>query len=140
MLFGILFASAFFYFYPQTNEKKPDVGNTIATGFIVTTLVMTLFIPFYVETFGFADWARKFESEALNQTGFVPISKTGIYDGRGLYGFDWGWTNPTLSILLRGNAGGGILDNNENGWKPFAPEELNENPLGEFEKRGRLYR
>ena len=116
------------------------VGNTIATGFIVTTLLMTLFIPFYVETFGFADWARKFESVALNQTGFVPISKTGIYDGPGLYGFDWGWTNPSLSIVLRGNAGGGILDNDEEAWKPFAPEELNENPLGEFEKRGKLYR
>ena len=47
------------------------VGNTIAAGFIVTTVLVTLFIPFYVEIFGFFDWARTFKSEALEQTDFV---------------------------------------------------------------------
>ena len=135
MLFSILFASAFLYFYRKSNEKKPMVGNTIAAGFIVTTVLVTLFIPFYVEIFGFFDWARTFESEALEQTDVSIINKPDIYDSE----FSWGWTNPSLSILLRGNADGIILNRRE-GWQPFDPKKLNKNPLSKFEKPGKLYR
>jgi hypothetical protein len=136
MLFCTLFAAELVYLYRKTARKKGD-EHVISAGYVITALVITLSIPFYIKTFGFYDWARKFESEAQNQTGPVPIDETGIYLGE----FYWDWTNPPLSILLRGNSTGIILNSRKyKGWQPFDLEKLPINPLGAFEKSSKLYR
>jgi hypothetical protein len=136
LLFCILFATALVYFYRKLDSKPRKDENVLSVCFVIAILLIALSIPFYVKIFGFYDWAKQFESEAQNHSGFVPIDKTGIYLGE----FYWAWTNPSLSILLRGNSTGIIVNSSwYKGWQPFDPEKLPNNPLNSFEKSSALY-
>jgi hypothetical protein len=66
-------------------------------------------------TYGYYKWIKRFEQEAISLKVHTPIDKTSINTNHGLtYGYNWGWGNPSTSILLRGNAEAMILNSSKN--------------------------
>ena len=75
-------------------------------------------------------WLKKFEIVANNATGWVALDSISSND----YQFTFGWTNPILSIILRGNSSGGILNNKGVSYEPFDPLEIKEDLLLGYKK------
>jgi hypothetical protein len=102
---------------------------------------LSLFLPFLlasiVYSFDFSKWIRIFEIEAKKSSGWAYIEDVRpIYFSDHNEKFSWGWTNPSLSIILRGDASGGILNSKSyTGWQPFDPFSLKETPIGYFYKK-----
>jgi hypothetical protein len=107
----------------------------------VLIVFLTLTVPFAIANYGFMQWAKKFEREAMGLTVSTPIEKTKINTDHGWNsGFNWMWTNPSLSILLRGNAEAVIMNNSAHtGWQPFDPEKVEKYPLQRFVKKYPMY-
>ena len=106
-------------------------------GFMAGTLFAVMAIPLVCNSFGFYYWLKSFETEAESVQGLVPFDKTAIAPGLGpVAGYNWPWSNSTLSVLLRGNAEG-IVTNESNftGWETFDPRHLEKYPLKQYIKK-----
>lgn len=110
-------------------------------------LVIVVMCVFFTESglmlghsVGFYRWLKSFESVALTVKGLIPIDKTTINKGEGwVTGYNWPWSNSTLSVLLRGNATGIVTNASDfTGWETFDPKEINPYPLTPFLKSGPL--
>ena len=91
-------------------------------------------------TAGYYRWLKAFEAEALRIEGLVPIDHTEFNKGYGsLSGYNWPWSNATLSVLLRGNAEA-IITNASSfvGWETFDPKTIEKYPLKAFSKSAPL--
>jgi hypothetical protein len=84
---------------------------------------------------GFYQWAKQYEHEATIKTGVLQVEKTQIDTA----GYFWSWTNPALSILLRGD-NGVIFYNKDEDWQNFNPEIVDKNPLSSYKKYFPLYK
>jgi len=103
-------------------------------------LFVALLVPAFVQTWKFGVWLKRYETIALAQSSWVPIDETGAGDEGGYCsGFAWAWTNPSLSIVLRADSSGGLLNRSDHtGWQPFDPRTLPANPLSSFTREGEL--
>src|SRR6516165_7941913 len=88
-----------------------------------------LLVPNLTHALGFYNFLRTFHSEVVSRTGFVPIEATPLRDGN-RWEYDWVWTNPSLSLLLRDNPGQAIILNPSSyhpgllwGWETFDPRK-----------------
>jgi hypothetical protein len=85
-----------------------------------------LLVPNLTHALGFYNFLRIFHSEVVSRTGFVPIEATPLRDGN-RWEYDWVWTNPSLSLLLRDNPGQAVILNPNSyyseWWEPFDPRK-----------------
>ena len=104
-------------------------------------LFFALSVPALVQTVKYGSWLKRYESTALAQTAWVPIDRTDAQDEGGYCsGFAWAWTNPSLSIVLRADNSGGLLnESTHDGWQPFDPRQATGNPLAAFRREGELF-
>jgi hypothetical protein len=142
ILFGTLLVAAWLAWYEavyKTDGVKWRVGALSIS--LVWAVLVTLAVPFASANLGFAKWGKRFEQEALTRTSNTPIEQTNINTNHGWNsGFNWMWTNPSLSILLRGDAEVVILNNSgHTGWQPFDPAAIEKYPLSRFVKTKTLY-
>lgn len=97
---------------------------------------MTIFL--LAHTLQYYQWLKRFEKEALSVQGFVHIDQTAI-NGKGgwLEGVNWPWSNAMLSIILRGNAEGVVLNASDfNGYEHIDPRKVEKYPLSDYYKNG----
>jgi len=141
MLAFLLCISCAAYFIPQlikNNLIKIDIkllSYIVGMIFIVQSSIMLF------HTVSYYKWLKSFESVAMNIQGLVPIDKTKIGVGySGVAGYNWPWTNSTLSVLLRGNAESIVTNaSNFKGWETFDPNLIEKYPLANFKKLKPLF-
>lgn len=92
-------------------------------------------------TLGYYRWLKTFEAAALTVDGLVPIDHTILGKGyASISGYNWPWSNATLSVLLRGNAEAMITNaSNFDGWETFDPRTIERYPLKTFTKSVPLF-
>ncbi len=90
---------------------------------ISLNLFLALAFPFTLFNFQFSYWIKSFETAARQATNWTAIDTSIALVKTNLNSvFNWEWTNPPLSILLRGNSNGGISASaNYKGWHPVEP-------------------
>jgi hypothetical protein len=136
LLCAILFIIFIYYFFGEVYLpiKRNQFNSTLS--FVGFTLTISLCIPFYYNTFGYIKWISSVEQQALNISTSTPIDLTTINIDHGWNsGFNWMWTNTTLSIILRGNAQAIILNNSHyHDWEPFDPKVVDPYILNSYYK------
>jgi hypothetical protein len=141
MLLGILFLTWLWQVQPVGFIRKFFKSNESLLACIVMTVFLVQASLLLVHTSEYYKWLKAFEAEALVIEGLVPIDETQFNKGRGpISGYNWPWTNSTLSVLLRGNAEA-IITNAKNfdGWETFDPQTVEKYPLRPFFKSGPIY-
>jgi hypothetical protein len=142
MLAAILCTACIVFFWPKffksTELIQIDLkllSSIVGFAFIVQSSIMVF------HTVGYYRWLKSFEEVAINVQGLIPIDKTKIGVGYGgVSGFNWPWSNSTLSVLLRGNAESIVTNaSNFNGWETFDPKSLEKYPLSRFKKSAPLF-
>jgi hypothetical protein len=157
LLMGVLTLAIVFRFWPHffktTASEKLVNGHLAVSAFIFFGTMASLLL---YHTQGYYKWAQRFEREVVSLTDSLPINKTKINSNQGMIqGYNWGWGNPSLSILLRGNAEAMVLNHSDNRgtnepsvYENIKPEganasnkklELDIYPLRFFEKKGLLF-
>jgi hypothetical protein len=109
---------------------------------LVCALFAVSVIPLTANSYGFFEWLKIFEKEAVTVIGLVPVDQTNIARNQSsVQGYNWPWTNSTLSVLLRGNAEG-IITNSTTfiGWETFDPKTVERYPLKGFVKQSYFYK
>lgn len=122
------------------SSKRLEANQVVGPAVAITAFCayLTLSIPLVSKSIAWIEWASAFEDEASAATGFIPIDQTNLWASATGPQFSWVWTNPSLSVLLRGNSSGGIKNSlTYTGWQPFDPEKGVE-LLGGYVKNGRL--
>ncbi|WP_338442404.1 hypothetical protein VZG28_05425 [Synechococcus elongatus IITB4] len=102
---------------------------------IAFLIFLSFSIPSIVHDYKFFFWIKEYRVVAASLPAWVPIDETKLYsDRKELYDlFAWSWSNPSLSLILRGDESGGLLNSRlYKGWQPFDPEQLQDNPLQSF--------
>lgn len=104
-------------------------------------LFATLAAPMAIQTYHFSVWIKRFEKTVTNTSNWVHIDRTDDYTKSGYHQeFIWGWSNPVLSMVLKGSNEGGTLNSSTwKGWEPFKVEEMTINPLSYFKKKTYLH-
>ena len=137
-LFTLILISTFFVFIKKYDAKALNQSLTIVS----TAIFFTLYFPFVSYDIGYYKWSKTFEFEAINLTESIHIEKTKIYENENAKwdsGFNWPWSNPTLSILLRGKGDVMILNHtNYSGWEPNL-NMFGHNPLNRYHRSSGLY-
>lgn len=118
-LFAILLITFAWHFSARIGWRtaaEPDAAASVIPFLLFTSLLM----PFLAHTIGFRDWARTFESEVTARTGRVPIETTAVYRGGVFDAYNWPWTNPALSVVLRAGPASAVISNPVayRGWQP----------------------
>jgi hypothetical protein len=140
MLLGILFFAWFWYVQPFSFLRNVFQLNERLLACVVSAVFCVQAGLLLVHTSGYYRWLKGFEAESLVIEGLVPIDETQFNKGHSsLSGYNWPWSNATLSVLLRGNAEA-IITNAKNfdGWETFDPKTIDKYPLKPFVKSGRL--
>lgn len=140
----ILFFIFLAIFIEDINKKNGEIKiaaaktSTALTGVISLLLFLSLALTSATYSLEFSRWIKNFEFAASKASSWVHIDEATTVDG--FYSeFNWAWTNPSLSIILRGNSTGGILNSKHyTGWQPFKPESMQENPIGYLSKAHEL--
>ena len=114
----------------------PQLSMVVACAFLIETGLLLK------HSVGFYDWAKRFETTAIAADGFTPLDKTSVNtEGSVVSGYNWPWTNLTLSILMRGDASGGIRNATQfSRFEAVSLETIGPHPLKGFSKSSRLYR
>jgi hypothetical protein len=140
MLLGILSFAWFWYVQPFSFLRNVFQLNERLLACVVSAVFCVQAGLLLVHTSGYYRWLKAFEAESLVIEGLVPIDETQFNKGHSsLSGYNWPWSNATLSVLLRGNAEA-IITNAKNfdGWETFDPKAIDKYPLKPFVKSGRL--
>lgn len=109
MLFAIILIGASFTFIWKRMSGRTTPGLVV----VAMTVFLALYVNFVSYDLGFHRWLRVFETEAIEVVHSVSVEKTRIYarqDASIDHGFNWSWSNPTLSVLLRGMADAVIMN------------------------------
>lgn len=116
----LLFAGSFVHVGQTQSSRTP--ARAVALYALVPMLLLALQSSLY----NTAKWAGFRESlwAAIQQrSGYVPVSTVPLRNDS----FLWGWTSPTLSIVLQAMDGTDvhcILYNPEATWQPFGPDDI----------------
>jgi len=156
LLLGVLSLATALRFWPQVfnASSAPAVGRRyLAIG--VTAFFASMATLMLYHTQGYYKWGQRFEQEAVSLKANTPINETSINPNHGFtHGYNWGWGNPSLSILLRGNAEAMVLNHSDNqsvessryenvraadATSEAVQPKYDLYPLRPFEKRGLLF-
>lgn len=123
----------------ESNKISSAENSAQAEKLVALLLFLSLSFASATYSFEFSRWIKNFETEARKASSWTHIDE--VMPADGCYSdFSWAWTNPSLSIILRGNSAGGILNGKSySGWQPFKPEEIQENPIRYFSNKKELY-
>lgn len=140
MLAGILFAVWLMSITPAVIRSQVFKLNEPLLACIVSLVFLVQACMLLGHSFGYYRWLTTFEKEALRIEGLVPIDQVEFNKGLGsLSGYNWPWSNATLSVLLRGNAEAIITNaSNFDGWETFDPKTIEKYPLKGFSKSAPL--
>jgi hypothetical protein len=83
------------------------------------SIFVSLIVPQVSHHIGWYGWVETFKATLVELDGWKSISETGLPDSK-YYIFSWGWTNPAMSLIYRGDSPYGVL-NNPNWWGSFDP-------------------
>jgi hypothetical protein len=136
MLVGVLFVVWLINVAPRAIQQyvfklnEPLLACTVSLVFLVQACMLL------GHTFGYYQWLKAFEAEAARIEGLVPIDRTEFNKGHSsLSGYNWPWSNSTLSVLLRGNAEAIITNASDfTAWETFDPRKIEKYPLKDFSK------
>ena len=111
-----------------------------ATGYAslaVLLLFGTLMLPFAIKLQRYDQWLTAFQGACMKSSTWQPVDQVDtIQRHPGNNEFGWGWTNPSMCILMRGNAKAGLLNaTTYDGWQPMDPRQLTSNPLAAYKRR-----
>jgi hypothetical protein len=137
-LFAILLITIVWRFSSSLGWRpaaEPDAVVAVAA----LLLFASLLVPFLGHTVGFRDWARTFESEVTTRTGRVPIEATAVYRGGLFDAYNWPWTNPALSGLLRAGPASAVIMNPV-AYRGWQPDEQAHDLSPRFTRREPLFR
>jgi hypothetical protein len=116
LLLGVLSIAVALRFWPEVFKAvSPPVSadRYIAVGTAVFFVTLAGLMVYHTQ--GYYRWAQRFEQVAVSLKTNTPIDQTPINTNHGFtYGYNWGWGNPSLSILLRGNAEAMVLNHQDN--------------------------
>ena len=109
-------------------KKENHATLFIQKPFIVSSALvcLSLSITTIMNDREFGHLVKLFKAELASIEKNTPINKTNLYEQKpNLNRFIWAWTNPSMSLVLGGQRGR-LITNNENyaGWQPFNPNEL----------------
>ena len=137
MLFAILAVA----WWRHRSQRAVHAAPESAMPALALMLFAALSVPAFVNTWRFGAWLKSFERVALARTDWIPIDQTPAgREGGYLASYPWGWTSPSLSIVLRANSDGGLLNSPAySGWDPFDPRKLPANPLRAYTRDGELF-
>lgn len=142
MLAAILCIACMTIFIPQVFKriKLIEINTKLLTYIVAMAFIVQSSILLF-HTVGYYRWLKAFEEIAINIKGLVPIDKTKIGAGYGaVSGYNWPWSNSTLSVLLRGNAESIVTNaSNFNGWETFDPKMVDKYPLKKYKKTEALF-
>jgi hypothetical protein len=89
---------------------------------VPATLLVALLALDMRHSLGFSQYADCFRAEVTTSSGLVPFEATRLQDPECRPEYVWGWTNPSMSLLLRRDDSGAIVLNREqHEWQPFDP-------------------
>jgi hypothetical protein len=156
LLLGVLSFAVILRFWPQvcnTSAAPLSTDRHLAVGATVFFMTMAGLMAYH--TLGYYRWAQRFEQVVVSLKTNTPIDQTGINTNHGFtYGYNWGWGNPSLSILLRGNAEAMVLNHRDNqsvessryenvrvvdANRGEQPTQYDRYPLKPFEKKSLLF-
>jgi len=109
-LFGLLSAVVGVDYIRQRRSRtgRAETGSAPLAWVAPFALFCALVVPFTVHTFGFAGWVSNFEQVVVTNSGTIPLAKSGL-DAKATDLYGWGWTNPSLSILLQEHSDQAII-------------------------------
>jgi len=111
LLLYILSLISIFRFWPELIKSTPIISSNLFLSIVTVLFFSSMSYMMLYHTFGYYNWIKGFEKQAISLKINTPIDKTSINTNHGLtYGYNWGWGNPSLSILLRGNAEAIVLN------------------------------
>lgn len=137
MLAGILCIACIVFFYTESTEKYKMIDCDVSLlSYIVSAVFYVQAGILFYHTIEFHRWLITFEQTANTVQGLVPIDKTKMGAGYSpVGGYNWPWSNSTLSVLLRGNAESIITNASDfQGWETFDPKTIEKYPLKQFSK------
>lgn len=115
LLFFILSITCVFKFWPERLKANSFSSSNIYLSIAATMLFTSMAYLMFYHSYGYYKWLKSFEKEAIALKINTSIDKTSINTNHGLtYGYNWGWGNPSTSILLRGNAEALVLNSSKN--------------------------
>lgn len=126
------------------SQKDSDSGTMLSFPSISSSLTLFLILLTlnFTESVKYVSWLKIFESISIQSSEWQHIDEiAGTETEKNLVAaYAWGWSNPSLSGLLRGNLDAGILrpTSSIGSWQPFDPLELESNPLLEYSKESKL--
>ncbi len=132
LLFFAIGAMALIFFY----RKEKSLVNVVYAPLIPLFLFISLLIPFFLQSFGFFKWLGIYEQEVLANHGVVLTVNSKILQNNNIY--DTLWTNPSLSVVLRGDQKGAIFVSPGKGWAPFDPHQVPDDILKSYKKNSLL--
>ena len=115
LLLFVLSLASILRFWPERINVHANRSNNLFLAISATVFFTSMSYLMLYHTYGYYKWIKRFEQEAISLKVHTPIDKTSINTNHGLtYGYNWGWGNPSTSILLRGNAEAMILNSSKN--------------------------
>lgn len=116
LLFGIAIILVIHRFVPNNIFRTQLFDNRIII--IPFILLCILSVPDVYHTLGWKQFLDEFKNEVNTHSGIIQDAKI----QSSIYG--WGWTYPTMSLLLRNSSSSAIVLNPQwhKGWQPFDPK------------------
>ncbi len=115
LLIFILSITCVFRFWPERLKVMSFSSSNISLAIAATIFFTSMSFLMLYHTYGYYKWLKSFEQQAISLKINSPIDKTSINTNHGqTYGYNWGWGNPSTSILLRGNAEAIVLNSSRN--------------------------
>ena len=89
-------------------------------GFASIGLLVVFSLPQFVHNYNWAIWTGQYQQTIQELKAWTPFNETDLA-GSSLSYFQWGWNNPSLSLILRGDSPSGILNNADISFNPYSP-------------------
>ena len=141
MMVGILSVAWLMTSFPALVKRGMIKVNVPLLCCVVSLVFILQSGTLLFHTAGYYRWLKTFEAAAMTVEGLVPIDQTEFGKGYGaVSGYNWPWSNATLSVLLRGNAEAMITNaSNFDGWETFDPKTIEKYPLKKYTKSSPLF-
>lgn len=115
-----------------TGARAANIGLATGTSLaapLSVALLVGLGVPFIYDAIGFGRWLSVFEQMAAEAPSFVAIDNLQEYHDPEFFKYSWGWTNPALSLILRGHGKGLILNSSGSQIPDLDIAKLKKDPL-----------